>query len=113
MRYAHFDPATGDILNWMDTGALSYASMPPDSELLAVSAEEWGVRYDAGRQIVSNGKLVPYVEPVDPNADIKRQIWEIEATVTQRRIREATLGTDDGWLKATDDQIVALRKQLK
>lgn len=50
---------------------------------------------------------------VNPNADVMQQILEIEATVTQRRLREAMLGIDDGWLKAADDRITELRKQLK
>lgn len=44
--------------------------------------------------------------------EIKAQIQALEATVTQRRLREAILGTDGGWLAAIDQQIAALRAQL-
>lgn len=45
-------------------------------------------------------------------ASIFNQIATLEATVTQRRLREATLGTDSGWLAGVDAQIAALRAQL-
>lgn len=41
-----------------------------------------------------------------------RRIKELEATVTPRRLREAILGQDSGWLVALDDEIAALRGQL-
>ena len=40
------------------------------------------------------------------------QIQALEATVTDRRVREAVLGVDDNWLKNLNDQIAALRAQL-
>jgi hypothetical protein len=43
---------------------------------------------------------------------IIQQIVELEAKVTQRRIREATLDIDNGWLRDLNDQIAALRGQL-
>ncbi len=48
----------------------------------------------------------------DPNADINAQILALEATVTQRRLREALL-TDEGktWLADTEAQIASLRAQ--
>ena len=48
----------------------------------------------------------------DPNAAIDAQILALEATVTQRRLREAAL-TDEGkaWLADVDAQIAALRAQ--
>lgn len=39
-------------------------------------------------------------------------ITALEANVTQRRIREAVLGADDGWLANIDKQIAALRAKL-
>lgn len=52
-------------------------------------------------------------QPAPSAADlIKRQIAELEATATPRRMREAVLGTDGGWLANLDAQIQALRKQL-
>lgn len=40
------------------------------------------------------------------------QILDIESSITTRRIREAVLGIDDGWLAGVDAQIAALRKKL-
>lgn len=36
-------------------------------------------------------------------------IYALEATITPRRVREALLGADNGWLAAVDAQIAALR----
>lgn len=52
------------------------------------------------------------IPTVDPNAIIMEQILAIEGTITQRRIREAVLGTDAGWLSDREDEIAALRVQL-
>ena len=46
------------------------------------------------------------------NDKIKQQIAELESQQTERRIREATLGIDNGWLKNLNDQVTALRAQL-
>lgn len=54
-------------------------------------------------------------EPADqpsPQDAIKAQIAALEATVTPRRVREAVLGTDNGWLADVDGQIAVLRAQL-
>lgn len=48
----------------------------------------------------------------DSNESIKLQILLLEETVTERRIREAVLGTDDGWLKDLNAQVAALRAKL-
>ena len=52
--------------------------------------------------------------PVAPSAadQVKAQIAELEAQVTPRRMREAVLGTDGGWLAAQDAAIAALRAKL-
>lgn len=47
------------------------------------------------------------------NTAILQQITILEATITTRRMREAALGTDAGWMKALDTQIVTLRSQLE
>lgn len=46
------------------------------------------------------------------NEVILKQIADLEATITSRRLRELMLGTDNGWLKDVDAQIAALRKKL-
>lgn len=43
---------------------------------------------------------------------IKSQIAELESQITQRRMREAVLGTDGGWLAQQDDAIAQLRSKL-
>ncbi len=45
--------------------------------------------------------------------NVLSQIAKLEATITQRRQREAILGTDNGWLADVNAQIVALRAKLK
>ena len=40
------------------------------------------------------------------------QISALEANVTPRRLREATLGVDNGWLMHIEEQIKSLREQL-
>lgn len=47
-----------------------------------------------------------------PPLSIEQQIIILEATATPRRIREATLGIDQGWLAALDAQIASLRDRL-
>lgn len=46
------------------------------------------------------------------NEPVLIQISELELSVTPRRIREATLGVDNGWLADVDAKIKALRKKL-
>ena len=43
---------------------------------------------------------------------IQREIVALEGQQTLRRIREAALGIDSGWLKNLNDQIAILRNQL-
>jgi hypothetical protein len=40
-----------------------------------------------------------------------QQIQSIESTITPRRIREATLGIDGGWLLDINNQIETIRNQ--
>lgn len=48
----------------------------------------------------------------NPPLTVLQQIEALEATATPRRLREAALGTDAGWLANLDAQIAALRAQL-
>lgn len=61
----------------------------------------------------------PYIEPAfdsspqsSANEVLLSQIRSLEVTVTERRVREAVLGVDNGWLKNLNDQIAVLRAQL-
>ncbi len=49
---------------------------------------------------------------VDRAAVIKEEIFMLEDQQTPRRIREAALGVDGGWLANINDQIEALRIEL-
>ena len=51
-------------------------------------------------------------ENEQPKILIKSEIATLEATITSRRIREAILGTDNGWLANQEAAIAALRAQL-
>lgn len=42
----------------------------------------------------------------------RSKIARLEASVTDRRLREAVLGIDGGWLKGVSDQIATLRATL-
>ena len=43
---------------------------------------------------------------------IRSEISSLEALVTDRRLREAVLGIDGGWLKNLNDQIATLRGNI-
>lgn len=47
-----------------------------------------------------------------PNEVLINSICKLEETITQRRLREALLGKDNGWLANVEAEIDALRKQL-
>lgn len=50
--------------------------------------------------------------PPEPSCAVKLQIADLEAQQTPRRMREAALGIDNGWLAALDAEIAQLRAQL-
>lgn len=51
------------------------------------------------------------IYPVGYVDNITDQIIAIERTVSNRRLREAILGTDNGWLAATEAKIADLRNK--
>ena len=60
-------------------------------------------------------KQVFVVEPITTEKykiEVKLAISELESQITQRRLREALLGSDNGWLASQDQQIANLRSQL-
>ncbi len=94
-------------------------------EALGLTGEDWGPCYAeqfthaefsaAWRGAVpcpSEAAITAAAAPIIANDAIKSEILAIEATMTKRRIREAVLGTDGGWLAAREADIVALRAQL-
>lgn len=54
-----------------------------------------------------------YMATQSTNSAILQQITSLEKTITQRRIREAISGIDNGWLANAQIQIEALRQQLQ
>ena len=55
----------------------------------------------------------PDPEPLTKAQKVQIEIAALEATITVRRMREAVLGTDNGWLADLDKQITTLSKNLK
>ena len=53
--------------------------------------------------------------PPPPSADelVTQQIAALEASISERRKREAILGEDNGWLADADTKIKSLRAKLK
>lgn len=92
------------------------SKLPADA--VDVSPEDYNALLAAqarGCTIQANQDGYPVaVEPQPPTADegIKAQIAALEASISDRRIREAVLGTDNGWLADVDAQTAALRGQL-
>jgi hypothetical protein len=69
-----------------------------------------------GKQIASDENGRPVMQdqpPITGNALLLSQIATLEATISERRKREAILGTDNGWLAGIEAQIAALRAQLE
>lgn len=60
-------------------------------------------------QVLASQTPIP---EIDHNTIIKEQIAALESTMTERRIREAVLGIDNGWLANLNAQISVLRSQL-
>ena len=48
----------------------------------------------------------------EPNTDKLKQIRALEAEITQRRLRDAILGNDGGWLVGKEAEIAAIRDTL-
>jgi hypothetical protein len=57
-------------------------------------------------------KLFPAHAAAAAQENIRLKILELEAQQTPRRLREAALGTDDGWLQNLNEAIAALRAQI-
>ncbi|MBY4728346.1 MULTISPECIES: hypothetical protein [Burkholderia] len=67
MKYAYFDKNTARVLRLLDTDALNYASLPPESNLLQLSdaeytAAESGTWYVVGGEMTQTAPVVPAAE---------------------------------------------------
>lgn len=93
---------------------IDYATLPPD--LVEVSDEDYAAAMarPVGHTValVDGALVIAAPPPASAHELALIQIADLERTVTQRRMREAALGTDNGWLKALDAQIAALRASL-
>ena len=90
--------------------------VPPDGSI-EISEEVYeqvlGFRSSGFLVSVSTDGTITTKKPQISEADIvKLQIIELEKTQTARRMREAVLGVDGGWMENLDAQISALRAQL-
>ena len=92
-------------------------NIPADA--VEITIEEHAALLDGQRQgklITADGDGRPVMQdqlPITGNALILSQIATLEATISERRKREAILGTDNGWLAGIEAQIAALRAQLE
>lgn len=92
------------------------SNIPVDA--VEITAEDYAALLDAqsqGKIIKANSKGKPVAaDPPLPSGNdaIKSQIAALEGTVTARRIREAVLGIDNGWIAGINQQIADLRAQL-
>lgn len=93
---------------------MDYQNLPDDiifieeaDFMLAVAARDRGdtFKFVDGILIITPKPPVP----IDPNEEKRTQIRLIEQRATARRIREAILGIDNGWLQDINDQIQAIR----
>lgn len=83
----------------------------PDSKVHFLDDESFVNLLPAGSVKITDAQAAKLTAP-SPAAVLQSQIWALESSVTARRMREAALGTDEGWLKAVDDKIAALRAKL-
>lgn len=120
MKIYHYHPQTGAYLG---EGVADADPLQPGQWLLPAHATADAppavfpghvLAFEAGYWVQQAVSVVAQEVPPtpDPRAQMLMQIAALEATVTQRRLREAMLGTDSGWLAAVDVQIAALRSQL-
>ena len=83
------------------------------TEAQEISTEQWQsmISYQGQRKFI-NGEVAVYSPPVNPDDALLLQISDLEQTITPRRIRDAILGTDNGWLAEVESEIETLRSQL-
>ncbi len=115
MKYAYVNPIDGVILQWIDTSRQNY-NLPDSSRLHECTDAEFELRNNGEHYMVQNGTVVPFAavaSPIASDAQIRAQIDALESQQTPRRLREAVIGKDGGWLANVEAQIDALRAQLK
>jgi len=107
-----YSPATGGFY----LQSIHGDNIPPDA--VGVSEEQHAalmIGQAEGQRIIAGADGQPVLAaPPPPTAEeiAAQKIAVLEASITPRRLREATLGTDNGWLADVDKQIKALRAGL-
>lgn len=87
---------------------------PDTGEIFAYETEKERKQFGATSLVKLSDKQLAELRAsqANPKDEIRNQIYALEGTVTPRRIREAVLGVDGGWLARVEAQIVALRGEL-
>lgn len=67
---------------------------------------------DSKDDIYQNEKYQEFQPDVIKLNDSLSEIIRLESSITQRRMREAILGIDNGWLADVESKIAALREKL-
>jgi hypothetical protein len=97
----------------MKTGFLFRPGKKREYEFDEREEDEDSIRLISKDSIVtlSKSEIEREIEYADFSADEERlrTIAVLEASMTPRRMREAVLGTDNGWLAATETKIKELR----
>lgn len=96
---AMWKDADGLLHDDMDGAALALSSWPANQGLILTKLTK----------AQADALLHSEISAADT---IKQQIRDLEGKQSARRIREAALGIDDGWLANLNAQIEALRAQL-
>ncbi len=100
-----------DIAAYEKTGTWPADAVEISDELYAAVA----TNRPADKLVVPGDGGLPTLvdfQPLSPRDLTLQQIAALERTVTPRRVREAVLGLDGGWLATINTQIVALRATL-
>lgn len=108
----HFqDTATGKIWSFDDDIGLDKDGEPINPLSLPSSPKTLSstiIEKPTGDSVWDNGAWVPAPD----NEVALKEISVLEAQITPRRLREAVLGKDSGWLDDVESQIIELRKRI-
>ena len=86
----------------------------PDNSLHFLDSVEFEYLLPQGSIQITDEEYATLSAPPEPTQAqlVLAQIATLEASVTDRRIREAVLGIDNGWLKSLNDNVATLRASL-
>jgi hypothetical protein len=93
-QYAQFNPATASpspVMGWYDTAVFDYPNLPPATDLLEMTVEQWDARM-TGLWAVSGGTLVAYTPPtIAPDTRAAAQATLAKSDTTMHRVSEAVM----------------------